>query len=294
MVLRLVLPMIIAVATASGAAWVQRRLRPDWATWTLTVLSVGAALAVLWALTVLATGYAAEQPGLAGAFGWCHVLFTSHDRIPAPVGIGAWAALAASAVSVTARIRARRATLRMTHDGVASSSAPVAYAVPGRPGRVIVSEGMLNTLDNAERRVLYAHEHSHLRRRHHRFRQVADIAAAAVPILAPLNRQVRFATERWADEDAVREVGDRRLVARAVARAALASSGAGVGPAALGINGSGARARVEALMTPPSGSTASTFAWVSLGMTGLAISVAGSTVQFHHLVAFLAHVCGLD
>ena len=66
MVFGLVLPMIVAVVAASGAAWVQRRLRPDWATWTLTVLSVGAALAVLWALTVLAAGYAAEQPRLAG------------------------------------------------------------------------------------------------------------------------------------------------------------------------------------------------------------------------------------
>ena len=96
MVFGLVLPMIVAVVAASGAAWVQRRLRPDWATWTLTVLSVGAALAVLWALTVLAAGYAAEQPRLAGAIGWCHVLFTSHDRVPAPLGIGAWAALAAA------------------------------------------------------------------------------------------------------------------------------------------------------------------------------------------------------
>ena len=294
MVFGLVLPMIVAVVAASGAAWVQRRLRPDWATWTLTVLSVGAALAVLWALTVLAAGYAAEQPRLAGAIGGGHVLFTSHDRVPAPLGIGAWAALAASAVSVRARVRARRATLRMTHDDVARSSAPMAYAVPGRPGRVIVSEGMLNTLDSAERRVLYAHEHSHLRRHHHRFRQVADIAAAAVPLLSPLNRQVRFATERWADEDAVNEVGDRRLVARAVARAALAASDSDLGPAALGINGSGARGRVEALMAPPTGFAAATVAWVSLGMAGLVISVAGSTVQFHHLVAFLLHICGLD
>ena len=260
MVFGLVMPMIVAVAAASGAAWVQRRLRPDWATWTLTVMSVGAALAVLWALTVLAAGYAAEQPRLAGAFGWCHVLLTSHDRIPAPMGIGAWAALAVSAVSVTARIRSRRATLRISHDDVVAASAPMAYAVPGRPGRVVVSVGMLDTLDSAERRVLYAHEHSHLRRHHHRFRSVVDIASAAVPLLSPLNRQVRFATERWADEDAVNVIGDRRLVARAVARAALASSGSAASPPTLGINGSGARARVEPLMEPPGGSAATTIA----------------------------------
>ena len=182
----------------------------------------------------------------------------------------------------------------MTYDDIVGSTEPVAFAVPGRPGRVIVSEGMLGSLDSAEQRVLYAHEHSHLRHHHHRFLHVADAAAAAVPLLAPLNRQVRFATERWADEDAVDEVGDRRLVARAVARAAVASATSGIEPAALGISGSGTRARVEALMQPPGGPTGATLAWVLLGLTGLAVSVASSTIQFHHLVAFLSHVCGLD
>ena len=87
MVLNLLFPMVVAVVAAFGAARMQRRLRPDWATWTLTVLSGGAALAVLWALMALATGFAAEQPGLARVFGWCDVVFSSHDRVPAPVGI---------------------------------------------------------------------------------------------------------------------------------------------------------------------------------------------------------------
>lgn len=49
----------------------------------------------------------------------------------------------------------------------------------------------------------------------------------------------------------------------------------------------------EALMLPPGGVTAATLAWGSLGMVGLAVSVAGTTVQFHHLVAFVFHICGL-
>lgn len=156
MVLNLLFPMVVAVVAAFGAARMQRRLRPDWATWTLTVLSGGAALAVLWALMALATGFAAEQPGLARVFGWCDVVFSSHDRVPAPVGIGAWAALLASAVSVAIRLHRRREVMRMTHEQVAGSSEPVAFAVPGRPGRVVVSKGMLETLDSAERRVVYA------------------------------------------------------------------------------------------------------------------------------------------
>ena len=50
----------------------------------------------------------------------------------------------------------------------------------------------------------------------------------------PLARQVRFNTERWADESAANEVGSRALVARAIARVALL----GIPPtAAAGLDG---------------------------------------------------------
>lgn len=292
MILRLILPMVIAVATAFAATWVQRRLRPDWATWTLTLLAVGSALAVTWALVVFAAGYAAEQPILSSAFGWCTALFSSHDRIPAPLGIAAWAALTAMAISAALRIRTRRAALRQSHDEVIVTPEALAFALPGKPGKVIVSTGMLETLDSSEQRVLYAHERSHLRHNHHRFLNVAETAAAAVPILRPITNQVRFATERWADEDAVDEVGDRRLVARAIARAAVAASAPDIPPAAMALAGSGSRARVEALLEPPKNRRA-VAAWVAFGVSGLGVSVASSTLQFHHLVAFLNHVCGV-
>ena len=75
---------------------------------------------------------------------------------------------------------------------------------------------MLRALDSRERRVLIAHERSHLRRGHHRYIRLTELAVAAVPVLAPLKARVRFAVERWADEDAAVEVGDRRSVARAI------------------------------------------------------------------------------
>lgn len=290
--LRLVLPMIIALVAAFAATRVQRRLRPDWATWTLTVLAVGSALAVTWALLVLAAGYAAELPALSAVFGWCTALFSSHDRIPAPLGIAAWAALAAMAASAVLRLRARRAALKEPHDDVIASMEPLAFALPGNPGRVIVSTGMLEQLNHSEQRVLYAHERSHLRHNHHRFLHLSETAAAALPILRPITDQVRFATERWADEDAVNEVGDRRLVARAIARAAVAASTAGAPSTAMALTGSGSRARVEALLEPPHDRRGFP-AWVAFGVTGLGISLASSTVQFHHLVEFLSHICGV-
>ena len=71
--------------------------------------------------------------------------------------------------------------------------------------------------------MLIAHERSHLRRHHHRYVRLTELAVAAIPLLAPVNGRLRFAVERWADEDAADEIGDRALVASAIARAALAS-----------------------------------------------------------------------
>src|SRR6185436_547302 len=106
---------------------------------------------------------------------------------------------------------------------IVTSVEPFAYSLPGKPGQVVISTAMLRSLDAEERRVLIAHEQSHLRRRHHRYVRLTELAVAAMPFLTPLNGRLRFALERWADEDAALEVGDRATVASAIARAALAS-----------------------------------------------------------------------
>jgi len=81
---------------------------------------------------------------------------------------------------------------------------------------------MLHALSAPERRVLLAHEASHLRHHHHLYVQVAELSAAANPRLRPVARAVHQAVERWADEDAATATGDRVLAAHAVARASLA------------------------------------------------------------------------
>ena len=55
---------------------------------------------------------------------------------------------------------------------------------------------------------------------------VAELAAAANPLLRPAARVVRRGVERWADEVAAAEVGDRQVTARALARAGLARAAA--------------------------------------------------------------------
>ena len=104
----LLVPMLVAVVAAFGAATVQRRLRPDWATWTLTALAGGSALAVLWAVSVLAVSFALEQPTLGAMFGWCRAVFSTHDRVSAPVGIAAWIALTLMTTSGVRHLSRRR------------------------------------------------------------------------------------------------------------------------------------------------------------------------------------------
>ena len=97
-----------------------------------------------------------------------------------------------------------------------------AYAVPGRGGRIVVSTGMLRTLSGAQRRALLAHEHAHLRYHHHRYAQLARLAAAANPLMLPVALAVDQAIERWADSAAAQEVGDPAIVAHALGLAVFA------------------------------------------------------------------------
>src|SRR5690606_14740688 len=77
------------------------------------------------------------------------------------------------------------------------------------------------------------------------------LAAAANPLLRPLVRVVSTSIERWADEDAARDIGDRRLAARALARAALLTSGRAGPSGALAVADHAVVHRVRALLAPP-------------------------------------------
>jgi hypothetical protein len=72
--------------------------------------------------------------------------------------------------------------------------------------------------------VLLAHERAHAAGHHYLFIALSHFAAAANPLLRPVAAAVSYTVERWADETAAGRCGDRRLTARAVGKAALASS----------------------------------------------------------------------
>jgi Zn-dependent protease with chaperone function len=217
---------IVAAATAASALLVPRRLRPDFATRLITALVLLSFGAAIWTLLLVVAANVVQLHGVAERLAWCSDLVTHHRGSFTPMGLAALGTAVAALASVV-RVRARQRRERAPDNGrdlaVIASDDAVAYALPGRPGQVVVSTGMLRSLDAKERRVLIAHEQAHLRRHHHRYVRLTELAVAAIPVLSPVNARLRFVIERWADEDAADEIGDRALVASAIARAALAS-----------------------------------------------------------------------
>jgi Zn-dependent protease with chaperone function len=111
---------------------------------------------------------------------------------------------------------------------VVASTRPFAYTLGGRAGSVVVSRGLLALLDDDERDAVLAHERAHLRLHHHRllyFAQVVSTAlGAAIPAAVEGAASLARELEVIADQAAASEVGERRIVARALAKAALATA----------------------------------------------------------------------
>ncbi|MFD9242099.1 M56 family metallopeptidase [Streptomyces sp. NPDC059556] len=154
-------------------------------------------------------------------------------------------------------------------------------AAGGARDRVVVTTAMLAALTGPERRALFAHERAHLAARHHRFLLAVQLAAPANPFLRPLRTAVTYTTERWADEEAATSVGSRRIVARAVGKAALISRGApSVTLAGFALVGPVPR-RVAALLgpAPAARSWPSLFTGAGLAAWGAAAGTAASALS---------------
>lgn len=287
------LPAAVAVLVGLAMTTMQRRMRPALATIALTVLAAAAATAVVSMMAVVVALAIAQLPVLGGRLSWCRAVATDH-RLPYWVAV---TTLTSSPAIVASAGRAiRRATpARQASPGggplvVLPDEAPTAYAVAGRPGHVVVSAGMLRRLDAQERRALLAHERAHLELRHHRYLVVADIAAGSVPLLRPLRRAIRHATERWADERAARELGDRTTVARAICRAALAQSGTAP---AMAMAGTGVVDRVDALLASDEDVARASRTTQAVTLLAAVSAVATAVLEVHHVARLLTHLCGI-
>ena len=212
------------------------RMSPPRAALSLATTAVLAAVAWVWNLALLAWTLIGQLTPVGDAGHWSRLALAKHDPVPAvaalvAVGLLLVAVLGTARWTWRAGVQVRyvvgtaRSRPAGTDDGlvVIDDARPRAVAVPGLPGRVVLTTGLVKALDATERRVVLAHERAHLQYRHGEIRLLVRLAAAVLPVVEPLVAECDYQLERWADEAAT-TVADRRVVARALARAALAGS----------------------------------------------------------------------
>jgi Zn-dependent protease with chaperone function len=235
MILLGLVPILCSGLLGLAAAPLRRRLSPSLAAPLLALAALATSLATGVVLCLAGFLALARNPLVASVGGWSAAGLRPWRVLPATwaavAGLAA-AVLLVSAVGCLAHaicdlVRASRACDQLGGAAdrlrISPDDHPAAFTVPLR-GAIVVSAGMLRLLPADERRALLAHEHAHLRRFHAGYVMAAALAAAANPLLRPVARQVRLAVELWADRLAAEEVGDGRVVARALARASLAAT----------------------------------------------------------------------
>ncbi|MBO1335690.1 M56 family metallopeptidase [Streptomyces sp. VRA16 Mangrove soil] len=256
------LPLVLPLTAWPVARLAAQRLHPRTATRLLTGVAAVMAVCSTLCLGLLMVVGTAQLPGNPLPDGWSDPEVRAavpEDEIAGKAAIPALLAVVVVGArtlwrhfALRRRAHAALAGLPPTQVAVLPDAQPYAYALPGGArGRVVVSTALLDGLSGAERRAVFAHERAHLAARHHRHLLTVRLAARANPFLRPLSSAVAYTAERWADEDAATRVGDRKVVARAIGKVALAG-GALREPAfaALAAPGPVPR-RVMALLAPP-------------------------------------------
>jgi Zn-dependent protease with chaperone function len=229
-------------ALLARATWPLRAPRAAMVLWQAVALA--AVLSVFSAGIAIATRVLMPGPdgrptasiiGAEGRLGW--PLWTAYIAVFAlTVLVGV--RLMVAVVQVAIANRRRRAHHRMVvdlvgvgHDAARAQSCattrdlrvldvaqPLAYCLPGVRSRVVVSEGTLSTLADAEVAAILSHERAHLRARHDLVLEAFTAVHAAFPrIVRSANAlsAVRLLVELLADDAAVRATG-RTALARAL------------------------------------------------------------------------------
>jgi hypothetical protein len=305
-------PLLLSLIAPLGARPLSDRCEPRLATWLLTATAVVLAAATTTVLGLLALTGVIRIPLLAEFGHWS--AYDAQRDAPAELSVALVAGLLLGGALIAAvRMLWRRArslatavleaACMPTPDDlvVVDDEIPDAFALPGLPGRVVVSTGMLDTLEETEHDILLAHERAHLSAHHYLFVALTQFGAAANPLLRPLATAVTYTIERWADEHAARVSGDRVRVAHAVGKAALAAHGAAAAGrprapgTALGVLGRRPRRgrrtgagpiprRVAALLAPPLGPSRLLVAITATVLAATALSTAWAAHDLHELL----------
>src|SRR3954468_16167772 len=209
------LPVILSALFGLLAPGLARHLPPQVATPLLSAGGLVAAAGPATSLALVAFDFVAQAPVFADRGRWSDDALRADTHVAAPLGVLALAALAVFGARAVRTAGHRLCAVRDAHRlavalpgsgelSVAAGTEAQALAVPGRPGRIVVTTGLLHRLTATERRALLAHERAHLEHHHHLHQAAASIAAAANPLLRRLPAAVALGCERWADEEAAR------------------------------------------------------------------------------------------
>ena len=228
------LPLILSLFVTPATRLAVRRVAPDVAARTIVASSAVATVGAVWGLALLAASWLGRESDIADGR-WSVAKLAATSPVPTWIGTAAAVVLLAGAARcvhfAVSDARCRRALNRRYRSlrvgatlAVVEDPRPDAFALPGASGRIIATTGLLRALDPSERRVVLAHERAHVEHRHDRFVTAIEVAAALNPSVIPVRRDLRYALERWADEDAATAVGDRAHIARSLAHVAFLRS----------------------------------------------------------------------
>ena len=283
------LPLLFSAVFGFTAPVLARRLPPAAGTWLLSVGGLLAAAGSAASLALLGLTLVGQIPLLAARGHWSDSTLRHADPVAAPIAAAATVVLLLLAVRFVAaglrRLTALRDAYRLAAALLPSSAelavidhpGQQAYAVPGRPGRIVVSTGLLRGLNAGERRAVLAHERAHLNHRHHLHHTIAHLAAAANPLLHRLPAAVALATERWADENAAATCR-RETVADALTHAATGGGLLSAPAVVLAAGATGVAARITALNAPAPRMTV----WRVALLVGLLVATAAALLEAAH------------
>lgn len=209
------------------------------------------------------------------------------------VSLTGWLTFCAVRLSLTnSRLRARhRALLALVarpdsrlDAQVVAEKTPAVYCLPGHRGQVVFTTGALTRLAPAQRQAVLAHEHAHLRGRHHVLLASAGLLARAFPhvtLFVDCREHTARLVEMRADDVAARRHGRGPIV-----EALLALNDVPSPTPLLAASGVATIARVERLVLTPS--PRHTIAGMTLG-PALALATAGLLIGSPVLLAALGH-----
>lgn len=281
--------------------------------WTLLcvfALGAGLVLVEIGLLALAASSFVANDH--RGCSSYCTDMMAR--EAPGGILIGWTALFIAAAVAIFAirtmvEIRSTRALARVEsfigHHSklgqheliVLDTTLPVALSVTGNPGQVLISEGLLGSLQELEITAILHHEQAHLDHSHHRYLALASVVEGAFARFALIRNSaeaLRLGIERWADETAASNLTDGRTHVRS---ALLQTTGIRIEPALAGFSAADTiLERLEALEAPLPNP--------SLGLRGLiytpgillefiAVVAAGMWVSQLHLLLLMVDHCHL-